>query len=506
MRNAVAGIAALALLPLTAAAQTTGALDSLATIQQFEDASGDPTALNFQYDATHTASGLYQINISTWNSIARQADLPQVGPGTPYANVAALSAEVQQQGAAYLYQTQRFSPWTCPGCDPALPAYVQQQGGPSAFALTSSEQALLSGAAAATGGTIASAAANAGITASIGSTFNPFSWLYTQYSSAISQPLSSELNAVQGVISPGLLALVTISLAVGAYAYAARLKDVPDMIVRVIKAGAVVLLVGVGSVLYEQYIADVVNSIPLWFAQNILGSTSSNPASGFDVVLHDFFAYAANAHWASIWNTAEAFADLGLFIVSLGALLVALFVIVGAWFINQILLQLFLVLGPLFVLCLLFDFSYGWFARWIGELAHQAAVTLGLDLLASLLLKVIQNAFAQLGGVPSGIQQFENLFDVGLVAVLLAFTVPAFWWILANIFAAAGAPAMTAPARFLSAAGSAALGFAGTAGGAVTRTVAAGVEAAGETAVGAATSAFRRLEPAGPSLSTADAG
>src|ERR1700761_5221425 len=66
---------------------------------------------------------------------------------------------------------------------------------------------------------------------------------------------------------------------------------------------------------------------------------------------------------------------------------------IGAWFINQILLQLFLVLGPIFVLCLLFDFSYGWFHRWVGELAHQVAVTLGLDMLASLLLKVIQNAF-----------------------------------------------------------------------------------------------------------------
>ena len=502
MRRWAAAFAVVLLPPIAAVAQTTGTIDPLPIIQQFEDASGDPTALNYQYDATHTAAGLYQITITTWNSIARQADLPQVGPGTPYANVAALSADVQQQGAAYLFDTQGFNPWTCPGCDPALAAYVQQQGGPSAFALTSSEQALLSGAAAATGGTIASAASGANVSANTGSVFNPFSWLYTQYLSAVSQPLSNELAIIQGVISPGLLGLVTISLAVGFYAFAAQLKDAPALLVRIIKAGAVVLLVGVGSVLYEQYIAGLVNAIPMWFSQNILGSTSSNPASGFDVVMHDFNANAANAHWASIWNTAEAFADLGLFIASVFVFYGGLIIIIGAWFINQILLQLFLVLGPIFVLCLLFDFSYGWFHRWVGELAHQVAVTLGLDMLASLLLKVIQNAFAALPDAPNAIQAFENLFGVGLIAALLAFTVPVFWWMLASIFSAAGAPAMTAPARFLAAAGAAALGGSGGAVGKTASAVWRGTEAAGEMAIGAATSPFRRSAPPGPSLST----
>lgn len=137
-------------LPFAAAAQTSGTIDALAAIQQYEDASGDPTALNYAYGPNNTAAGLYQINISTYNPIAQQLGLPQVGPGTSYANVGALSVEQQQEAAAYLYQTQGLQPWLC--CNTALASYVANQGGTSAFGLTSSETALLDGTTVTVGG------------------------------------------------------------------------------------------------------------------------------------------------------------------------------------------------------------------------------------------------------------------------------------------------------------------------------------------------------------------
>jgi len=71
----------LLLFPGLAIGQIVDLQNVLATIQHFEDVSGDPAALNYRYDAQHTASGLYQINISTWNPIAAQNELARGGSG-----------------------------------------------------------------------------------------------------------------------------------------------------------------------------------------------------------------------------------------------------------------------------------------------------------------------------------------------------------------------------------------------------------------------------------------
>jgi type IV secretion system protein TrbL len=80
----------------------------------------------------------------------------------PRTQVEDLTAGQQEEAAAYLYETQGFSPWTCPGCNAQLAAYIQSQGGASAFRLTGSEQQLLDSAdpGAATG----TATATAGVT------------------------------------------------------------------------------------------------------------------------------------------------------------------------------------------------------------------------------------------------------------------------------------------------------------------------------------------------------
>jgi hypothetical protein len=81
--------------------------DPLTEIAQFE--SGGLNIPNYEYSPEHTASGPWQINVSTWNSlVAPNTGLPTVSYP---AGVMSLPISEQAQGAAYLYNTQGFAPW-----------------------------------------------------------------------------------------------------------------------------------------------------------------------------------------------------------------------------------------------------------------------------------------------------------------------------------------------------------------------------------------------------------
>lgn len=81
-------------------------------VQHYENAAGDPTALNYRYDATHTASGLYQITNTTW-----------AGYGG-YSSAAAAPSDVQTAKFSDLVSSRGLADWLCPGCNPRLTDYV----------------------------------------------------------------------------------------------------------------------------------------------------------------------------------------------------------------------------------------------------------------------------------------------------------------------------------------------------------------------------------------------
>lgn len=81
-------------------------------VAAFENPSRDPTLLNGRYDARHTASGLFQITNETWAGFGG------------YPSAASAPVDVQYAQFGQLVGQRGLQPWTCPGCDPALSAYV----------------------------------------------------------------------------------------------------------------------------------------------------------------------------------------------------------------------------------------------------------------------------------------------------------------------------------------------------------------------------------------------
>jgi hypothetical protein len=78
----------------------------------FENRSANPTALNYAYDATHTASGLYQVTNTTWGGYGG------------YPTAASAPVETQQAQFAQMVGARGLADYSCPGCDAKLSSYL----------------------------------------------------------------------------------------------------------------------------------------------------------------------------------------------------------------------------------------------------------------------------------------------------------------------------------------------------------------------------------------------
>jgi hypothetical protein len=148
------------------------------------------------------------------------------------------------------------------------------------------------------GGSLAAAAEASGATASAETAFNPFTDLWTQYNASIATPLQSEVSEIQTMIQPYVLVLVILMLiSLGITTFAGRMAA-SDLFYRALRIAVVVPFTAAGSTWYQDYVINLFKSLPTTFSNGIIGTTSSNPAAGFDIVLHAFGQAAANVWWS----------------------------------------------------------------------------------------------------------------------------------------------------------------------------------------------------------------
>jgi type IV secretion system protein VirB6 len=136
------------------------------------------------------------------------------------------------------------------------------------------------------------------------------------------------------------------------------------------------------------------------------------------------------------------------FLLAISTLVVLVFVAMmfTVWMVAQALLALLLTLGPLFFLALLFQYTDGWFYRWLNVLAAVVVATLAVDLLSSVIVGVILtyiNTMPTAGGQASGAT--VGLIGVAGVVVVLSMTIAMLPRVLGFIAGAAGIPAMNGP-------------------------------------------------------------
>lgn len=116
---------------------TSSKLDPLAAIMRFE--SGGRNIMNYRFaenPSMYTAGGYYQITNSTWRDIAGSAGINL----QQYPTAISAPFDVQRNAATALFQQRGFQPWA--PHNPALNSFIQQQGGPGAFAIQNTQQQL----------------------------------------------------------------------------------------------------------------------------------------------------------------------------------------------------------------------------------------------------------------------------------------------------------------------------------------------------------------------------
>jgi hypothetical protein len=470
-------LAAVLFLPGAALAQVASNSSILPLIIQYESG-GNPTAANLSSSST----GLFGDVTATW-----AAALADCGCGSTatYPTAASAPASVQIAANAALINANGLSDWTCAGCDPALVAAINADGGLSAFQTSglstnpstyAEADTNLSGALAALGAPNGITVTQTGITNNAtgvttaadgatvigvggnttGGNLGPFTYLYNQFAGAIANPLENNLTAIEQLIQPYLGLLLVLMLIVMGIATMAGRMTMSQMLYRAIRMSIVVAFVGVGSSYYNTYVLQFFSGLPTTLSNAILGANATNPAAGFDAVMHSFYVAVLGVWWQLPWGVSSVIVDG--FLLGLSTLTVLVFVALmfTVWMIAQALLALLLTLGPLFFLALLFQYTDSFFYRWLNVLAALAVATLAVDMLSSVIVGVILtyiNTMPTAGGQASG--ETIGLLGAAGVVVVLSFTIAMLPRVLGFITAAAGIPPMNGPQAVITRVGSA---------------------------------------------------
>jgi hypothetical protein len=470
MRRTAALALGLFVLPCAAWAQTTGSLSPLSIIAYYE--SSDGTNLqNPNSSATGTFQDLQSPAAPTW---AQALQLCGCGTISQYPQAIDAPNSVQFAANAALYNAEGFQPWTVG--DPQLAAAIQADGGPSAFATNlSTDPATYASVDTASGlaayfaanqtgtgtatatctncNTIGGAAAAAGVTATSGSTFHAFSFLWSQYANTITQPLQQELTSIQTFVSPFLRSLLTLLLMImGGMTMFARMR-ISDYAKKVLIICFVLPFVAVDSVWYETYVVNLFQSLPVALSNGITGINSTNPAAGFDIIVSSFGAHKVNITWSLLWGASDA--EVDSFELAIVGFFATVFVacMFAVWFGSQVITQLLVVIGPLIFPALLFDRFESWFDRWISQLLKFAIVMMGALLISSIVQKIMVAAFAAIPAAGQPSTDADNSLNALGVLFVLALSVVIWPFVVQHIANATGAHAHDHTANALNAAG-----------------------------------------------------
>lgn len=458
MRIALAVAAVLALaVPIAAYAQA--AIDPAAVVARYESSG----CVNNQ-NTRSTASGCFGFTNSTWTQYA-----PQAGVSLSQCPTAA-SCPVSSQFAVFAadVNSHGLSDWTCPGCDAGVSNAVNSgqlpasgynlSTNPQDYAALDNQQNLQayfaggSGVVAPAGSltasqsvnptsTTATAAAPTSATFS-GSTLQPFSWLWNQYQSAVATPIQNQINYVQQQAAGQIDGLAILILIIAGYLLFYGNLSMREAWSKMLRFLFVLPLVTDPGV-YNAWVVEPVNGIVTWLAQG-LGVTggASGPASLFDNVLQTYFSHVETA-WAGTHGFGSDILN-GLLILGSAIIIIGASVLLFAvWLIAQALIEVVLILGPILLLGLLFDYTRGLFDRWIGALILLGLVTFCADMLSALFLGVVTNAFNRIAPTNSALADCLNLLAVGIVIAVLAAVLVILPRLLEHMAAAAGAPAMS---------------------------------------------------------------
>ena len=276
-----------------------------------------------------------------------------------------------------------------------------------------------------------------------------FSYIWQQYSSAVVGTLGSEIGQVQHMVQGPLSAMLIVALMVLGFGVMRGLFALDSFWRWTLRIAVVIALVSPGSYYYQTYVVGLFSGLPTWIAQQLSGYAGNNPAGIYD--------YLAAYIWNQAWHIWPSVPWSGAFLAALMLVVAVLVTWLGitlmffVWLTVQALTGLFLVLGPVLILGLFFEFTRRIFNAFFEVLIYLALVTLAADLMVGIFTQVISQAMNSIANSNStGSAAIESLAGIALVTFILAAAVAVMPYLLDRIgVGAAAANAMGAGHRWL---------------------------------------------------------
>jgi type IV secretion system protein VirB6 len=220
---------------------------------------------------------------------------------------------------------------------------------------------------------------------------------------------------VAAILSPALVSLATVYVMVWGYLQLTGQVEEAFMTgLRRLMRLALILGVALQLWLYNSVIVDSFYRAPTQLAAALIGAP--DPVVTLDAIWESGGTAAGNL-WA---NGGVLSGDVGFYIA--GA---AIWVLVGLlctytmflFALSRVALSVLLALGPLFVLCTLFEPARRYFDAWLAQLVTYALITILTALVAALMLSLVQSYAAQTAARGTSIATVDVL-NLALVTVL----------------------------------------------------------------------------------------
>lgn len=239
-----------------------------------------------------------------------------------------------------------------------------------------------------------------------------WTWLNTQLTGYIGDTTARVAN----VLEPAVVTFGTLYVVVWGYLQLTGGIDQPLVVgLKRIVTLAVVLGVGLRLWLYNSVIVDTFYNAPVALASAVIGAR--DPVSVLDTIW-ERGGSVAGFLWSNI-----GISDRGIGFFIAGAVVWALIGLLCVYTmfliaLSSIALAVLLALGPLFIPTLLFERARRLFDAWLSQLATYALIAIITDLVAGLLLQIVESYATQTAARGQALLTVDAL-DMMLVSVLV---------------------------------------------------------------------------------------
>lgn len=252
----------------------------------------------------------------------------------------------------------------------------------------------------------------------------PYQWIYGQLIDGMIGGLQQNITASQNMIRGLYLFLVTMLCI--AYAYNAMKGALPSALfwTFILRTVFVWAFIQPNSIFYQNWVVNLVTSLPGFFAQyfNPSSASGAGPAQIFDGSMNAVWAYCL-----AVWHTTPF--DSGKILVALviasamGATLYTLSVLFVVYLGATFLALLVTSIGPVIITAALFPKLDKWLSGYIDVLATLALLMLLIDALISIFDNAIIRWISQ--WVPTGSPDTDSggLFGIAVVLGIMGYTV-----------------------------------------------------------------------------------